>query len=109
MSHYEEMFALVGLLGPQMRDGYAAGHAALGAARAEPPSAATISALGGSAIGGSLAEALWRDSARVPISVNRAATLPGPACDLAACASSHARACALGQNLPALVGATVLE
>ena len=76
MSRYEEMFALVGQLGPQLREGYAAGHAALGAARAEPPSTATVSALGGSAIGGSLAEALWRDSARVPISVNRAATLP---------------------------------
>ena len=33
---------------------------------------ATISALGGSAIGGSLAEALWRDSLRVPTVVNRA-------------------------------------
>jgi glucose/mannose-6-phosphate isomerase len=76
VSRYEEMFALVGQLGPQLREGYATGRAALGAARAEPPSAATVSALGGSAIGGSLAEALWRDSARVPISVNRAATLP---------------------------------
>jgi len=43
----------------------------------ERPATATISALGGSAIGGSLAEALWRDSARVPVSVNRAASLPG--------------------------------
>jgi glucose/mannose-6-phosphate isomerase len=78
MSRYEEMFALVGQLGAQLREGYAAGHAALGDARAgEPPSTATISALGGSAIGGSLAEALWRDSARAPIFVNRTAGLPG--------------------------------
>jgi glucose/mannose-6-phosphate isomerase len=76
MTRYEEMFELVGRLGAQLRDGYAAGQAALGAARAEAPSSATISALGGSAIGGSLAEALWRDSARCPIAVNRAATLP---------------------------------
>jgi glucose/mannose-6-phosphate isomerase len=77
LSRYEEMFGLVGQLGAQLREGYAAGHAALGAARAERPVTAVVSALGGSAIGGSLAEALWRDSARVPISVNRAATLPG--------------------------------
>ena len=77
MSRYEEMFGLVGQLGAQLREGYAAGHAALGAARAERPATAMVSALGGSAIGGSLAEALWRDSARVPIFVNRAATLPG--------------------------------
>jgi glucose/mannose-6-phosphate isomerase len=70
---YEAMFALVGQLGAQLRDGYAMGQAALGAAR---PKTVTISGLGGSAIGGNLAEALWRDSARVPISVNRAATLP---------------------------------
>jgi glucose/mannose-6-phosphate isomerase len=77
VSRYEEMFALVGQLGVQLREGYAAGHAALDGSPAESPRTATISALGGSAIGGSLAEALWRDSARAPISVNRAATLPG--------------------------------
>jgi glucose/mannose-6-phosphate isomerase len=77
MSRYEEMFGLVGQLGAQMRDGYSAGQAALGTPREAPPATATISALGGSAIGGSLAEALWRDSARVPMFVNRAATLPG--------------------------------
>jgi glucose/mannose-6-phosphate isomerase len=77
MTRYEEMFALVARLGAQLREGYAAGRAALGTAGAEPPATATVSALGGSAIGGSLAEALWRDSARAPIFVNRAATLPG--------------------------------
>ena len=77
MTRYEEMFGLVGRLGAQLHDGYAAGTAALGRARAEAPSTATVSALGGSAIGGSLAEALWRASARCPIAVNRAATLPG--------------------------------
>jgi glucose/mannose-6-phosphate isomerase len=77
VSRHEEMFGLVGRLGAQLREGYAAGQAALGGARAGPPSTATISALGGSAIGGSLAEALWRDAARTPIFVNRAATLPG--------------------------------
>jgi glucose/mannose-6-phosphate isomerase len=77
VSRYEEMFDLIGQLGAQMRDGYAAGQAALGSSRSEPPATATISALGGSAIGGSLAEALWRDSARSPIVVNRAAALPG--------------------------------
>ena len=61
MSRYEEMFELVGQLGAQLREGYAAGQAALGAVRGEPPATATISALGGSAIGGSLAEALGRD------------------------------------------------
>ena len=34
MSRYEEMFALVGQLGAQLREGYAAGQAALGRARA---------------------------------------------------------------------------
>jgi glucose/mannose-6-phosphate isomerase len=77
LTRYEEMFGLVGQLGTQLHDGYAAGRAALGQVRAEAPSTATISALGGSAIGGSLAEALWRDSARCPVVVNRAATLPG--------------------------------
>ena len=57
--------------------GHAAGQAALGAPRRGPPRSATISALGGSAIGGSLAEALWRDSLRAPTVVNRAAALPG--------------------------------
>ena len=75
MSRYEEMFALVGQLGAQMREGYATGQAALGPARAERPATATVSALGGSAIGGSLAEALWRDSARAPI-VRRTAPPP---------------------------------
>jgi glucose/mannose-6-phosphate isomerase len=77
MTRHEEMFDLVGRLGAQLHEGYAAGTAALGRARAEAPSTATVSALGGSAIGGSLAEALWRASARCPIAVNRAATLPG--------------------------------
>ena len=77
MSRYEEMFELVGQMGTQLREGYAAGQAALGPVGSERPATATISALGGSAIGGSLAEALWRDSARVPVSVNRAASLPG--------------------------------
>jgi glucose/mannose-6-phosphate isomerase len=77
MSRYEEMFGLVAQLGAQLRDGHAAGEAALGPGRTAPPRTATVSALGGSAIGGSLAEALWRDSAHAPISVNRAATLPG--------------------------------
>jgi glucose/mannose-6-phosphate isomerase len=71
------MFGLVGQLGAQLREGHAAGQAALGAARSAPPASATISALGGSAIGGSLAEALWRDSLRAPTVVNRAAALPG--------------------------------
>ncbi|HEY3613877.1 MAG TPA: SIS domain-containing protein [Gaiellales bacterium] len=77
MSLYEDMFGLVGQLGAQLREGHAAGEAALGAARAAPPASATISALGGSAIGGSLAEALWRDALRAPTVVNRSATLPG--------------------------------
>jgi glucose/mannose-6-phosphate isomerase len=77
MSRYEEMFALVGQLGTQLRDGHAAAQAVLEPARAAPPQSATISALGGSAIGGSLAEALWRDSLHAPTLVNRAATLPG--------------------------------
>ena len=77
MSLYEEMLALVGQLGAQLREGHAAGQEALGAPRPTPPASATISALGGSAIGGSLAEALWRDSLRAPTSVNRAAALPG--------------------------------
>ena len=77
MSRYEEMFALVAQLGAQLRDGHAAAQASLGAPRAAPPHSATISALGGSAIGGSLAEALWRDSLRTPTVVNRAAGLPG--------------------------------
>ena len=78
MSRYEEMFALVGQLGAQLREGYAAGAGRARAPRAPSrPRPATISALGGSAIGGSLAEALWRDSARAPTFVNRAATLPG--------------------------------
>ena len=77
MSRYEEMFVLVGQLGAQLRDGHAAAQAALGTARGAPPRSATISALGGSAIGGSLAEALWRDSLRAPTVVNRAAALPG--------------------------------
>jgi glucose/mannose-6-phosphate isomerase len=76
VSRYEEMFALVGQLGAQLREGYAAGRASLAGAPVEAPASATISALGGSAIGGSLAEALWRDSARSPTFVNRAATLP---------------------------------
>ena len=76
VTRYEEMLGLVGQLGAQLREGYAAGQAALGAPQGEPPATATISALGGSAIGGSLAEALWRDTARVPVAVNRAATLP---------------------------------
>ena len=58
MNLYEEMFGLVGQLGAQLRAGHAAGRAALGAARPEAPASVTISALGGSAIGGSLAEAL---------------------------------------------------
>jgi glucose/mannose-6-phosphate isomerase len=77
MSRYDEMFALVGELGAQMREGYAKGQSTLGAAPHEQPRTVTISALGGSAIGGSLAEALWRDVAHAPISVNRSATLPG--------------------------------
>ena len=77
MSLYEEMFGLVGQLGAQLREGHAAGQAALGAARPDPPLSVTISALGGSAIGGSLAEALWRDSLRASTAVNRAAALPG--------------------------------
>ncbi|HET6174161.1 MAG TPA: SIS domain-containing protein [Gaiellales bacterium] len=77
MSRYEEMFGLVGQLGSQLREGYAIGQAAFEGARPEPPATATISALGGSAIGGSLAEALWRDSSRTPTFVNRADTLPG--------------------------------
>ena len=77
MSLYEEMFGLVGRLGAQLREGHAAGEAALGAARGAAPASATISALGGSAIGGSLAEALWRDTLRAPTVVNRAAALPG--------------------------------
>jgi glucose/mannose-6-phosphate isomerase len=77
MSRYEEMFGLVGQLGAQLREGHASGQAALGAARPGPPASVTISALGGSAIGGSLAEALWRDSLRAPAVVNRAAALPG--------------------------------
>ena len=77
MSRYEDMFGLVADLGAQLRSGHAAGEAALGAARAAPPASATISALGGSAIGGSLAEALWRDSLRTPTVVSRAASLPG--------------------------------
>jgi glucose/mannose-6-phosphate isomerase len=77
LTRYEEMLGLVGQLGAQLREGYAAGQAALGALQSEAPATATISALGGSAIGGNLAEALWRDSARTPIVVNRAATLPG--------------------------------
>jgi glucose/mannose-6-phosphate isomerase len=77
VSRYEEMFALVGQLGAQLRAGQGAAQAALGGARSAPPSSATICALGGSAIGGSLAEALWRDSLRAPTVVNRAAALPG--------------------------------
>ena len=77
MSLYEEMFGLVGRLGAQLREGYAAGQAALGGAQGDVPASVTISALGGSAIGGSLAEALWRDSLRAPVVVNRAAALPG--------------------------------
>ena len=77
VSLYEDMFGLVGRLGAQLREGHAAGQAALGAARATPPASVTITALGGSAIGGSLAEALWRDSLRAPTLVNRAAALPG--------------------------------
>jgi glucose/mannose-6-phosphate isomerase len=77
VSLYEEMFALVGRLGAQLREGHAAGEAALGTVRATPPASATVSALGGSAIGGSLAEALWRDALRTPTIVNRAAELPG--------------------------------
>ena len=77
MSLYEEMFGLVRQLGPQLRDGHAAGAAALGGARPAAPASVTICALGGSAIGGSLAEALWRDSLRAPTAVNRAAALPG--------------------------------
>jgi glucose/mannose-6-phosphate isomerase len=77
MNRYEEMFALVGQLGAQLREGHAAGQAALGPAHATPPASATVSALGGSAIGGSLVEALWRDALRAPTAVNRAAELPG--------------------------------
>jgi glucose/mannose-6-phosphate isomerase len=77
MSLYEEMFGLVGRLGAQLREGHAAGGEALGAAGGAPPASVTISALGGSAIGGSLAEALWRDVLRVPVVVNRSAGLPG--------------------------------
>ena len=77
MSLYEEMFGLVGRLGAQLREGHAAGQGALGGARATPPASVTVTALGGSAIGGSLAEALWRDSLRAPTLVNRAAALPG--------------------------------
>jgi glucose/mannose-6-phosphate isomerase len=77
VSLYEDMFGLVGRLGAQLREGHAAGEAALGGARGAPPASATISALGGSAIGGSLAEALWRDALRAPTVVNRAAALPG--------------------------------
>jgi glucose/mannose-6-phosphate isomerase len=77
VSLYEDMFGLVGALGAQLREGHAAGEAALGGARGTPPASATISALGGSAIGGSLAEALWRDALRAPTVVNRAAALPG--------------------------------
>jgi glucose/mannose-6-phosphate isomerase len=77
VSRYEEMFTLVGQLGEQLREGHAAAQAALGTARGAPPSSATISALGGSAIGGSLAEGLWRDALRTPTVVNRAAGLPG--------------------------------
>jgi len=77
VSLYEEMFGLVGRLGAQLREGHAAGQAALGTERATPPASVTITALGGSAIGGSLAEALWRDSLRTPTVVNRAAALPG--------------------------------
>ena len=77
MSLYEDMFGLVGKLGAQLREGHAAGVAALGDAREAPPASATITALGGSAIGGSLAEALWRDVLRAPTAVNRAAELPG--------------------------------
>jgi glucose/mannose-6-phosphate isomerase len=71
------MFGLVGLLGTQLREGHAAGVAALGAGSGGAPASATISALGGSAIGGSLAEALWRDALRTPTIVSRAAGLPG--------------------------------
>jgi glucose/mannose-6-phosphate isomerase len=77
VSLYEEMFGLVGRLGAQLREGHAAGVAALGASRATRPASVTITALGGSAIGGSLAEALWRYSLRAPTIVNRAAGLPG--------------------------------
>ena len=77
MSRYEEMFALVGRLGTHLRDAHAAAQASLGATPSAPPLSATISALGGSAIGGSLAEAIWRESLRTPTLVNRAATLPG--------------------------------
>ena len=77
MSRYEEMFALVGRLGAQLREGHAAAQATLGTAHGAPPHSATVSALGGSAIGGSLAEALWRDSLRAPTVVNRSAALPG--------------------------------
>ena len=77
MSRYEEMFTLVGQLGGQLREGHATAQAALGAAEGTPPASATISALGGSAIGGSLAEGLWRDELRTPTVVNRAAGLPG--------------------------------
>ena len=77
MSLYEDMFGLVGQLGTQLREGHAAGETALGVATAQPPASVTISALGGSAIGGSLAEALWRDALRAPTTVNRAAELPG--------------------------------
>jgi glucose/mannose-6-phosphate isomerase len=71
------MFGLVGQLGAPLREGHATGAAALGGARGAPPASATISALGGSAIGGSLADALWRDALRAPTVVNRAAALPG--------------------------------
>jgi glucose/mannose-6-phosphate isomerase len=71
------MFTLVGQLGAQLREGHAAAQGALAAARGAPPVSATISALGGSAIGGSLAEALWRDSLRAPAIVSRGAALPG--------------------------------
>jgi glucose/mannose-6-phosphate isomerase len=77
MSLYEDMFGLVGQLGTQLRDGHAAGERTLGPAPIAPPASVTISALGGSAIGGSLAEALWRDALRAPTTVNRAAALPG--------------------------------
>jgi glucose/mannose-6-phosphate isomerase len=77
VSLYEDMFGLVGKLGAQLREGHAAGEAALADVRRPPPASATINALGGSAIGGSLAEALWRDDLRSPTVVNRAAGLPG--------------------------------
>ena len=41
MSRYEEMFTLVGQLGAQLREGYAAGHTRLGTAAVAPPSTAT--------------------------------------------------------------------